>query len=80
MEPLVNILYPTLSRETVRKYCLHVVSSVYIALAASGHLGVNMVDRGRVGQRRLCVCVCVWGGQIDSENARILLTDDRKGR
>ena len=44
------------------------VSSVHIALAVSGHLGVNMVDRGRVVQRPLCK------GQIDSKNARVSQT------
>ena len=44
------------------------MSSVHIALAVSGHLGVNMVDRGRVVQRPLCK------GQIDSKNARVSQT------
>ena len=30
------------------------MSSVHIALVGSGHMGVNSVDRGRVGQSSLC--------------------------
>ena len=50
------------------------MSSVHIALVVSGHLGVNMVGRGHVGQRPLC------RGQIDSENATVSHTKDRNGR
>ena len=38
----------------------------------SGHLGVNMVDRGRVCQRPL------YMGQIDSKNVRVSQTSSRK--
>ena len=49
------------------------MSSVHIALTVSGHLGVNMADRGHVEQRPLCK------GHIDSENARVTQTKDHKG-
>ena len=71
-----TLSYRTLFRETVSKYCIHVweltaVLSVHVALAVSGlggRFGVNMVDRGCVGQRPLC------RGQIDSENAKVSQT------
>ena len=50
------------------------MSSVHTALGVSGHLGVNLVDCGRFGQRPL------RKGQIDSENVRVMPTNDRKGR
>ena len=50
------------------------MSSVQIALAVSGHLGLSMVEHGRVGQRPLC------RGQIDRKNARVSQTNDSKGR
>ena len=53
---------------------LTAASSVHIASAVSGQLGVNMIDRGRVGQRPLC------RGQLDNENTRLSQTNDRKGR
>ena len=48
--------------------------SVNIALAVSGHLGVQMLDRGHVGKKPLC------RSQINSKNAMVSQTIDRKGR
>ena len=54
------------------------------AVTVSGHLGVNLVDHGRVGLETIvCVCVCVWGGQIDiqrKKNVRKPQTKGHKGR
>ena len=57
-------------RNTTSTHELMAMSSVHIALAVSGHLGVNMVDCGRVGQRLLC------RDQIGSENASVSHTND----
>ena len=70
----------TVSWETTGKYRVNVnkrqcqLSSVQIALAVSAHLGLNLVDLGRVGQRPL------YRGQIGSKNVRVSQINDRKGR
>ena len=46
--------------------------SVHIAVAVSGQFDVNTVDRDRVRERPLC------RGQIDSKNASVSQTNDRK--
>ena len=45
--------------------------SVHTALTISGDLGEKMIDRGRVGKRRLI------RSQINSKNARVSQTIDR---
>ena len=69
MEPLVNTFvsdFVQRDRWKILRTCeLMAVPPVHIALAVTGHLGVNMVDRGLVEQRPL------YRGQIDCEKARV---------